>query len=117
MTTADIASINVGIDVGKDRLDVYVRELDTPFSLTNTPQGAKRLAQTLQSDVIERVVIEATGRYERHFVEAASTVGLPVVVANPLQIRRFAGAIGLLAKTDALDARLIAEFGAIVSAN
>jgi transposase len=63
---------------------------------------------------IERIVVEATGRLEQPFVRAALAAGLPVVVVSPLKIRRFAEAIGQLAKTDAIDARLIARFAATV---
>lgn len=59
-------------------------------------------------------MIEATGRLEQPFVRAALERGLPVVVVSPLKVRRYAGAIGQLAKTDAIDARLIARFGAAV---
>lgn len=114
MSTLHHSGINVGIDVGKDRLDVYLREIDTALSVDNTPKQAKQLARILKSKAVDRILIEATGRYERTFVDAARQVGLPVVVVNPLQVRRYAGAIGLLAKTDQLDARLIAEFGAVV---
>lgn len=56
------------------------------------------------------IVLEATGRLEQPLLRAAVTAGLPVTVVSPLKVRRYAGAIGLLAKTDANDARLIAEF-------
>src|SRR5687768_2305201 len=63
---------------------------------------------------IERIVVEATGRLEQPFVRAALAAGLPVIVVSPLKIRRFAEVIGQLAKTDAIDARLIAQFAATV---
>jgi transposase len=63
---------------------------------------------------LARIVIEATGRLEQPFVQAALAKGLPVIVVSPLKVRRYAGAIGQLAKTDDIDARLIAQFAAAV---
>ena len=63
---------------------------------------------------IERIVVEATGRLEQPFVRAALAAGLPVIVVSPLKVRRFADVIGQLAKTDEIDARLIARFAATV---
>ena len=106
--------VNVGIDVGKSQLDIHIYERDISFSVNNDKQGIRHAIGRLGRFRIARVILEATGRYERAFVEAALEKGCPIVIANPLQIRRYAGAIGQLAKTDAIDARLIAEYGAIV---
>jgi transposase len=70
------------------------------------------LVATLKRFKIQRIVIEATGRLEQPFARAALAQGLPVIVVSPLKVRRYAAAIGQLAKTDAIDARLIARFGA-----
>jgi transposase len=103
--------ISVGIDTGKSHLDVYIRPLDQTFTVDNSPAGIKAAIQRLKSVRPARIVIEATGRLEIPFVLAAQKASLPVTVANPKYIRRFAGALGQLAKTDRLDAQLIAHFG------
>ena len=107
-------SVNVGIDTGKTQLDVYIHETQQFVSFGNDDTGVHRLVLLLEMFPVERIVIEATGRLERLFVEAALARDLPVIVMQPIKIRRYAGAIGLLAKTDRLDARLIAEFAATV---
>lgn len=107
-------SVNVGIDTGKTQLDVFIHETGQFVSFANEPRDIHRLVLLLELFPIERIVIEATGRLERAFVDAALERGLPIIVMQPIKIRRYAGAIGLLAKTDKLDARLIAEFAAVV---
>ena len=114
MARNTFSSVNVGIDTGKSQLDVYIHETQQFVSFANEARDIHRLVLLLELFPIERIVIEATGRLERPFVEAALERGLPVVVMQPIKIRRYAGAIGLLAKTDKLDARLIAEFAAVV---
>ena len=105
-------SVNVGVDVGKATLDVYLLERDRMFSVPNDDRAIAALIRRLSRYRLERIVIEATGRLEQPFVRAAVAKGLPVVIVSPLKIRRFAGAIGQLAKTDEIDARLIARFAA-----
>jgi len=116
MTTSNQkgTGINVGIDVGKARLDIYLYERKVHFSVENNPQGVHKALGRLARYTLARIVIEATGRYEHAFVEVALDRRLPVIICNPLQIRRYAGAIGLLAKTDAMDCRLIAEYAAVI---
>ena len=114
MARQKIETVNVGIDTGKAQLDVFIHETQQFVSFANEPQDIHRLVLLLELFPVERIVIEATGRLERPFVEAALEHGLPVIVMQPIKIRRYAGAIGLLAKTDKLDAKLIAEFGAVV---
>ena len=107
-------AVNVGVDVGKSQLDVFLLERDRALTVPNDEQDIPALIRTLGRYRVERIVIEATGRLEHPFVRAALAAGLPVVVVSPLKIRRFAEAIGQLAKTDAIDARLIAQFAATV---
>ena len=102
--------INVGIDVGKQFLDTYIHEKQIHWQEDNTPEGIKRLLRRLSYYRIERLVMEATGRYEFNLAEAAYSKGLPVCIVKPLRIRRFAGAMDQLAKTDKIDAAVIAEF-------
>lgn len=106
--------VNVGIDVGKDQLDISIYERNISFSVSNNAVGVRQVLGRLGRYNLERVVLEATGRYERALVEGALSKGMPIVIANPIHIRRFAGAIGQLAKTDAIDARLIAQYAAVV---
>jgi transposase len=105
-------SVNVGVDVGKAKLDVYLLERDRMFSVPNEESAIAALIGRLSRYRLERIVLEATGRLEQPFVRAALAKGLPVIIVSPLKIRRFAGALGQLAKTDAIDARLIAQFAA-----
>ena len=104
--------VNVGVDVSKSKLDVYLLERDLLLSVANDEQEIASLIKRLARYRIERVVIEATGRLEHAFVSAAIARGLPIVVVSPLKVRRFADAVGQLAKTDEIDARLIAQFAA-----
>ena len=106
--------VNVGVDVGKSSLDVYIHEKDIYWQEDNTVEGIKRLLKRLSYYQVERLVMEATGRYEFMLAEAAYNKGLPVCIAKPLSVRRYAGAINQLAKTDKIDAALIAQFAAIV---
>lgn len=103
--------INVGVDTGKTQLDIYIRPLDIFLSVSNDESGIKKAINLIKKHQPTRIVIEATGRLEHAFIMACSKANLPFVVANPVQIKRFAGAIGRLAKTDKLDAQLIAHFG------
>jgi transposase len=105
-------SVNVGIDVGKATLDVYLLERNQQLSIPNEEPAIVALVRRLRRYRLERIVLEATGRLEQPFVRAALAKGLPVVIVSPLKIRRFAGAVGQLAKTDPIDARLIAQFAA-----
>ena len=105
-------SVNVGIDVGKAKLDVYLLERNRMFTIPNEEHAIASLVSRLKRYRLERIVIEATGRWEQPFVRGARASGLPVVVVSPLKVRRFAGAVGQLAKTDEIDARLIARFAA-----
>ena len=112
MTTDKV--INVGVDVGKDCLDICFYETGELKQFANTQAGVKDLLKWLADYSVERLVTEATGRMERLLVEQASACGLPIIVVQPLMVRRFAEAQGILAKTDALDARVIAQFGAVM---
>lgn len=103
--------INVGIDTGQAQLDFNVRATREYFSYPNTPKEALAAARRIAGLNPTRVLIEATGRLETNFVQAARKVGLPLVVCNPSQVRDFAKSTGRVAKTDKLDAQDIAHFG------
>ena len=110
--TKQLLPVNAGVDVSKDKLDLYLLERDLALSVPNDEQSIASLLKRLARYRLERIVVEATGRLEHAFVSAAIAKGLPVVVVPPLKVRRFAEAAGQLAKTDAIDARLIARFAA-----
>lgn len=103
-----------GIDVSKDYLDVATTADDELLRLENGPDGWQALAEHLVPRMPVRVVVEATGGLERPAVMFLSASGLPVVVMNPRQVRDFARSTGRLAKTDAIDARMLALYGAAV---
>ncbi|WP_370977861.1 IS110 family transposase [Agaribacterium sp. ZY112] len=107
-------SVNVGVDVGKFNLDVYIHEKDIYLREENTPDGIKKIIKRLSYYAVERIAMEATGRYEFALAEACYLRGLPVVIAKPISVRRYAGAIDQLAKTDKIDAQVIAEYAAII---
>ncbi len=104
-------SINVGVDTGKFQLDIFIRPLDIYFTVSNDDKGIKEAIKIIKKHSPERIVIEAIGRLEMPFIMACSDEALPFVIANPVHIKRFAGAIGQRAKTDKLDAQLIAHYG------
>lgn len=104
-------NINVGVDTGKFQLDIYIRPLDIFFTVSNDEKGIQEAVKTIKQYQPERIIIEATGRLEMPFIMACAKANLPFVIANPIHIKRFAGAIGQRAKTDKLDAQLIAHYG------
>lgn len=111
MNTNANQSITVGVDTGKTLLDIYIRPLDIYFSVTNDDDGIKKAIKEIKTHRPERIVIEATGRLEFAFAVACKKANLPISIINPAHIKKFAGAIGRLAKTDKLDAQLIAHYG------
>jgi transposase len=104
----------VGIDVAKDGLDVHVRPTGEAFSVPHDDAGLAGLAGRLTRLHPTLVALEATGGYEVPVAAALASAGVPVAVINPRQIWDFARATGQLAKTDALDARVIAAFAEAV---
>jgi len=100
----------VGIDVSKARLDLYVDPTGQTLAVENTPDGIRRVIDLLRALPVRRILIEATGRYHRRLAADLLDAGLPVVVVNPRHARDFARALGKLAKTDRLDARVLAAF-------
>ncbi len=107
-------SLFVGIDVGKSSLDVFLAPLDYHFTIANTRDAIGKLIGVLKQHPIERIVVEATGRHEHELVFACDQARLPIVVVNPMQIRRYAQALGVQAKTDKLDANIIAQFASTI---
>lgn len=105
---------NIGIDVSKRLLEVAVHENDFHYRCPNQASAFGALLAELIVLRAARIVVEATGGLEKPVVAALHAAGLPVVVINPRQVRAFAKAIGQLAKTDRLDAGVLAHFGAAI---
>jgi transposase len=103
-----------GIDVAKDHLDVHLLPQEQAFSCARDAQGLEALARQLRQAAPELVVMEATGGYQLAVVAALTAEGFKVAVVNPRQVRDFAKAMGLLAKTDKIDAYAISRFGQAV---
>lgn len=104
------SSAFVGIDVSKHHLDVHVRPTGESFRLPNTDDGIATLLARVSPLAPAKVVAEATGQLEAPLAAACALAGWPLALVNPRQVRRFAEALGLLAKTDRLDAAVLAEF-------
>jgi len=104
----------IGIDVARDRLDVHVLPDGKAFFVTRDKKGLTTLIKHIRTYNEPLVCLEATGGYEMDVVSALAEVGIPVVVMNPRQIRDFAKATGRLAKTDRIDAEVIAAFAKAV---
>ena len=105
----------VGIDVSKDRLEVYVRPTGERLTVASDEAGITQLLGRLQALQPRVIVLEATGGYEARVAAALAHAGLPVAVVHPRQVRDFARATGQLAKSDGLDAAVLAHFGEAVS--
>lgn len=116
MTTPnkDVSSLAVGIDVSKARLDVAFSDERSGLGVDNNPTGHAQIVEALKRMGTSRIVLEATGGYERAVVAELAAAGLPVVVVNPRQVRDFAKATGRLAKTDAIDAKVLALFAVAI---
>ncbi len=110
-TDLKVSETNIGIDIGKDALDICIYESDQYWQESNTEIGIRRLMKRLSKCCITRLLVEATGGYERALVEASIEHSIPVIIVQPIQVRQFAKAQGVFAKTDKIDARLIAEYG------
>lgn len=107
--------VYVGVDVCKDRLDIYLHPVGRKFEVANTCHGLKKLKRELASHDVALIVIEATAKYHRLAQRLLHGAGFRVAVINPLRSRLFAEAKGQLAKTDPIDARMLALFGESLS--
>jgi len=110
----DTVNSFVGIDVSKHSLDVHVLETGVSFRSSSSPEGRQKLIAQLPQPQSCLVVLEATGGYERLLVCDLAQAGHLVAVVNPGQIRAYANALGVKAKSDKVDARVIARFGQAV---
>jgi transposase len=109
------AKSSVGIDVSKDRLDVCVWPTGERLSVANTTAGIRRLKRWLQGFDLALVVVEATGKWHRQLWRSLHASAIPVAMIDPFKARMFARATGVLAKTDRLDAAVLARFGAVMT--
>lgn len=109
-----MAKDTIGIDVSKDRLDVFWHSRAEACCLPNTPEGFGQLCDWLGKQEDFLIVFEATGAYHRGLERHLSLTGKPFIKVNPKQARRFAQAIGRLAKTDSVDARMLARMGVVL---
>lgn len=106
-----VEEINVGIDTSKPQLDIYIRPVGDYFSVENNEKGIKEALNRIKTYKPTRIIIEATGRLELPFACAAAKAKLPIVVANAMLVHKFIASTGQLAKTDKLDAQMIAYYG------
>jgi transposase len=108
-------ALYVGMDIAKAQLDIATVPPSTmPSTVAHDEGGIATLRTQLQTRSVALIVVEATGGWERDVVSALALAGLPIAVVNPRQVRDFAKALGHLAKTDQIDARVLAEFAARV---
>jgi len=110
MTSAAI----VGVDVSKRSLEVQIYGEEKGWKIGNDADGFGTLVEQMKVVQPGRIVFEATGGYESRAVKALSEAGFAVAVVNPTRVRRFAESLGILAKTDKIDAQVIAHFGSVV---
>jgi len=108
-------AVYVGIDVSKDRLDIARSDEATPHSVSNDVAGIAQLVGFLRASPIALIAIEATGGYERAALHALLEAKLPVALVNPRHVRDLAKGLGLNAKTDPIDARVVCEFARLAS--
>ncbi len=102
--------VYVGIDVAKERVDVAARPTGERWEATNDEKVLSQLVRRLRKLAPALIVIEATGGYETELALALTQASLPVRIVNPRQVRDFAKGKGLLAKTDRLDAQILAQY-------
>jgi transposase len=109
------AKSNVGIDVCKSWLDVHVLPSGETLRVPNTREGIRKLKRWLVRFELAMVAVEATGKWHRNLHRSLHASAIPVAVVDPFRVRMFAKAQGVLAKTDRLDARVLAEFAAVMA--
>ena len=107
-------TVAVGIDVSKDWLDIALWPINTSFRVANNKKGHKALTRRLAGFEVSCVVMEATGKYYRNLHVALHAAGFCVAVINPYRSRKFSDVLGRLAKTDKVDASVLAQYGAMV---
>lgn len=106
--------VYISIDTGKEKIDVALHSSETQWSFSNNDRGITEAVKNILEASPDLVVLEATGNLQASLVAALAIAGITPAVVNPRQIRDFAKATGRLAKTDAIDARVIAHFAAAI---
>ena len=106
-----MTQITIGIDISKDRLDAHRLPDGSAKGFANDAKGCRSLLAWIGRGPVERIVYEATGAYHRRLESTLGQAGLPLAKVNPRQARRFAEALGTLAKTDRIDAAMLARMG------
>ena len=109
--TLPIGALCVGIDVAKDKLDLARSDGDRVQTFANDPAGIARVVQSLAATPPAMIVIESTGGLERPLLDALLEASLPVALVHPKRVRHFAKGLGILSKTDRIDARVLVRFG------
>lgn len=109
-----MTEITIGVDVSKEMLDIHLHPAGEDRRFSNDTKGFRVMLKWLAGRPVARLVFEATGPYHRAFETAMGKAGLPLCKVNPRQARRFGEALGLLAKTDRIDAGMLARFGALI---
>jgi len=115
MTQSISSGLFVGIDVALDKLDLGRSDSDKLPSFPNDADGIRQVVDTLRAAAPQLIVVEATGGLERPLLDALLDAGLPVSLVNPAHVRHFARGLGIRAKTDAIDARVLAQFARLAS--
>ena len=108
--TAQDQDVYVGIDVSKDQLDVHIHPVGEAFSVSRDTAGLAEMIVRLKPFSVATIAMEATGGLESVVAASLAAEGLPAIVVNPMQVRNFANALGKRAKTDPIDAAVIARF-------
>lgn len=114
-TTPPVQRPFVGIDVAKEFLDIARSDRPQPWRVTNDPAGIVTLVAQLGECLPACIVVESTGGLERPLLQALLEAGLPVALVNPGNVRHLAKGLGFLAKTDAIDARILARFAQLAA--
>jgi transposase len=111
MSVCSQEPVFVGVDVSKARLDVFIHPAGQPLGILNTPRGRSPLLRRLKRLAVDRVIVESSGGYERDLLMELLQAGIAVAHVNPRVVRDFAKSYNLLAKTDSIDAQVLARFG------
>jgi len=114
-TSPAVSELFVGIDIAKDKLDLGRTSSDSLLTLDNTVDGIARIIRQMRADRPALIVVEATGGLERPLLDALLEADLPVALVNPGHVRHFARGLGILAKTDKIDARILALFARLAA--
>ena len=103
--------LTIGVDVSKETLDIAMGKDGLFKTIKNKPENIRHFVASLSPDEIAQIVVEATGGLEQPLIAEASAVDLPIALVNPARVRHFAKSIGQYAKTDRLDAHMLAQYG------